>query len=78
MTTEERAKAVHESLTVRSLSAYNVDVKLIADAIRAAVLEEREAAAKVAEAAAKKNEYCPPGCKCGNGYHIALAIRGRE
>ncbi len=50
----------------------------VADAIRAAVLEEREACAKAAEAAAKKNEYCPPGCKCGNGYHIALAIRGRE
>jgi hypothetical protein len=38
---------------------------------------EREACAKVAEACAKRNEDCPPTCKCGDGWHIAICIRGR-
>lgn len=49
---------------------------LIADAIRAAVAEERERCAKVAEERAAFNrDNCPATCKCADGWHIAWAIR---
>ncbi len=34
-----------------------------------------ERAAKVAIAAAERNESCPAGCRCADGYHIAARIR---
>ncbi len=79
MTADERAKAVHEVLTVRSLSSYNVDVKLIADAIRA----DREECAKALDTIAASS---PPGSE-PLGFHAgvrhacaggAAAIRGRK
>ena len=49
----------------------------IADAIRQAVAEEREACAAVAEARGAKSLHCPPGCKCADPWHVAAAIRER-
>lgn len=48
---------------------------LDAEAVRDAVAEEREHCARIAEDCARRNESCPANCKCGNGYHVAAAIR---
>jgi len=45
--------------------------------IAEAVAKEREAIAKLAQEMAYRHETCLASCKCGNGYHIAAAIRAR-
>jgi uncharacterized membrane protein YqiK len=49
----------------------------VAAAERRAALAEREGCAAQAEARARHNEFCPAGCRCADGFHIAAAIRGR-
>lgn len=50
----------------------------IADAIRAAVEDVRRRAAVVARSYAERNATCPPGCRCGDGHHVAAAIEQLE
>lgn len=52
------------------------DVPQIAARLRAFAAAVREECAAKAEAMAYRNEeFCPSGCKCGDGYHVAAAIR---
>lgn len=44
-------------------------------AIREAMAFERERCARVAEERAEFNRGCPAGCKCADGWHIAMKIR---
>lgn len=46
------------------------------EAYLAGVTAERERCATLAEARATRNrDQCPPGCRCADGFHIAMAIR---
>lgn len=53
-------------------------VATLADALeaeRAKVAAAYEAAAKLSEASAERNKTCPSGCRCADGWHIAMRIR---
>ncbi len=73
MTADERAAQITSGWECRTRNGYTA---LIADAIRTAVLEEREACARVADEAEQRNwdgkddDTAPE--------HIAAAIRGRK
>lgn len=45
------------------------------EAERAKVAAAYEAAAKLSEASAERNKTCPSGCRCADGWHIAMRIR---
>jgi hypothetical protein len=63
------------------LEEAEAEVQRIAAALRAAreegAREEREACARLATERQQRHEYCPQGCCCADGYHVAAAIRGR-
>ncbi len=46
--------------------------------VNAQIDAETEACARVAELRAEHNADCPAGCRCGDGWHIAAAIRARK
>lgn len=53
-------------------------VATLADALeaeRAEVAAAYEAAATLSEASAERNKTCPSGCRCADGWHIAMRIR---
>ena len=78
MTPEERARAAVDGWHTKP-EPYGKGPDLyafVAAAIREAEAAERERAAKVAEFRAEHHrDNCHPGCRCGDGWHIAAAIR---
>jgi hypothetical protein len=52
------------------------DNPVVREPARAAWEAATGRAATVAERCAERNRSCPKGCMCGDGWHIAMAIRG--
>lgn len=66
-----------EEVTAEERAAEVLDAA-VAAIIRAAVAEERERCAKIAEAKAVfHRDNCHKSCACADGWHIALAIRAQ-
>lgn len=53
----------------------SVNWQIERDLALARVAAAYEAAAKLSEASAERNKTCPSGCRCADGWHIAMRIR---
>lgn len=72
-TAEARAQAI-----TRAWPASLFPAGLEEDITRAICRAEaamKERCAAEAEKCARRNEFCPSGCKCAGGWHIAMSIR---
>lgn len=83
LTPEQLAQAALIPLTGWAASHRSIPYHLIyqgvVQAIREAVAAEREACAVTAEEAQRRHDLrCPADCRCADGYHVAMAIRGRS